>query len=80
MSAVATSPTRIVKRVSRWSRPGHDDARSDSCAAALSTAPISRKAIVIGAEASPRHTSACHYLTATLSPLAFAANTAIKSP
>ena len=35
MSADATSPTRTVKRVSRWSQPGHGGARSDSCAAAL---------------------------------------------
>jgi integrase/recombinase XerD len=31
MSAAATSPTRIVKRVSRWSQPGHGDARPDRC-------------------------------------------------
>ena len=80
MSAVATSPTRIVKRVSRWSQPGHGDARSDSCPAALSTAPISPKAIIIVAQASPRQTSARRHLTATLSRLASTVNAAIKSP
>ena len=80
MSAIATSPTRIVKRVSRWSQPGHGDARSDSCPAALSTAPISQKAIVIVAQASPRLTSARRHLTATLSRLVSTVNAAIKSP
>ena len=80
MSALATSRTRIAKRVPRWSQPGHGDARPDSCPAALSTAPASPKAIVIGAQASPRPTSARHHLTATLSRLAFIAIIAIKSP
>jgi len=80
MSAVATSPTRIVKRVSRWSRPGHDDARSDSCQAALSTEPTSPKAIVMVAQASSSRTSARHHLTATLSRLASTVKAAIKSP
>jgi hypothetical protein len=80
MSAATISRTRIAKRASRRSQPGHGDARPDSCSAALSTAPTSPKAIVIGAQASPRHTSACHHLTATLSRLASTVNTAIKSP
>ncbi len=80
MSADATSRTRIVKRASRWSKPGHGDARPNSYSAALSTAPTSPKAIVIGAQASQRHTSARHHLTATVSRLASTVNTAIKSP
>jgi hypothetical protein len=80
MSAVATSPTRIIKRVSRWSQPGHGDARSDSCPAALGTAPSFSKAPIIGAQASPRATGARHQLPTTLSRPASAGNTAIKSP
>jgi hypothetical protein len=80
MSAVATSLTRIVKRASRWSQPGHGDTRSDGCPAALSTAPTSAKAIVIGAQASPRATGARHHLTAMVSRPASAISTAIKSP
>jgi hypothetical protein len=80
MSAAATSRTHIANRVSRWSQPGHGDARPDSYPAALSTAQSSLKAIVIGAQASPRPTSACQHLTATLSRLAFTVNIAIKSP
>jgi hypothetical protein len=80
MNAVATSPTRIIKRVSRWSQPGHGDARLDSCPASLSTAQSAPKAIVIRAKASPRPTSARHHLTATLSRLASTVKTAIKSP
>jgi hypothetical protein len=56
MSADATSRTCIVKRASRWSKPA--------------TAPASPKAIVIGAQASPRPSSARHHLTATLLRLA----------
>jgi Phage integrase, N-terminal SAM-like domain len=48
--------------------------------AALSTAPTSAKAIVIGAQASPGATGARHHLIATLSRLASTVNTAIKSP
>ena len=80
MSALATSRIRIVKRVSRWSQPGHGDARSHSYSAALSTAQSSPKAIVIGAQASPRLTTARHHLTATLLPPASTVNAAIKSP
>jgi hypothetical protein len=80
MSAVATSRTRIAKRVSRWSKSGHGYARPDSYPAALSTRQSSPKAIVIAAQASPRPTSARHLLTAALSPLASAVNAAIKSP
>ena len=80
MSAVATSPTRIVKRVSRWSQSGHRDARPNSDPAALSTAPNSQKAIVIGAQASQSPTNArLNLTTAQLRP-ASAGNTAIKSP
>jgi hypothetical protein len=80
MSAVATSPTRIAKRVSRWSQPSHGDARSDSCPAALATAQLTPKDILIAAKESPRPTGARHHLTGTLSRLASAVNTAIKSP
>jgi hypothetical protein len=80
MSAVVTSPARIVKRLSRWSQPGHGDARSDNCPAGLSTAPASPKAIVIGAQATPRDAGGRHHLTATLWRLASTVNTAIKPP
>jgi hypothetical protein len=80
MSADATSPTRIVKRASRWSQPSHGDARPDSDPAALSTAQLAPKAILIGAQASPRATSARHHLTAKLSPPASTFYAAIKSP
>jgi hypothetical protein len=80
MSAAATSPTRIFKCVSRWSQPGHGDARLDSCPSVRSTAQLIPKAMLIGAKESPRPISARHHLTATLSHLAFAASTAIKSP
>ena len=80
MSAVATSRTRIVKRVSRWSQSSHGDARPNSYPAALSTSQSSPKAIVIAAQASPRPTSARHLLTAAPSRLASAVNAAIKSP
>jgi hypothetical protein len=80
MSAPATSHTRIVKRASRRSQPGHGDARPNRRPATPYTAQPSQKAIVIGAQAHPRPTSARHHLTATLSRLAFTVNTAIKSP
>jgi hypothetical protein len=80
MRAAATSRTRSAKRVSRWSQPGHGDARPDSHPASLSTAQSAPKAIVVGAQASPRPTSARHHLTTGLSPLASPVNTAIKSP
>jgi len=80
MSAPAASPARIFKRVSRWSRPGHGDARSENCPAALSTAPTSENASIIGAQASPTATGARHQLPSTLSRPASAGNTAIKSP
>jgi hypothetical protein len=80
MSALATSRIRIVKRVSRWSQPGHGDARPDSYPTSLSTAQSSPKAIVMAAQASPRPTSARHHLTATLLPPASTVNAAIKSP
>jgi hypothetical protein len=80
MSAVATSRTRILNRVSRWSQFGHGDARPDSYPAAFSTAKSSPKAILIVAHASPRPTGSRHLLTAALSPLASAVNAAIKSP
>jgi hypothetical protein len=80
MSAVATSPIRIIKRVSRWSKPGHGDARLDSYPPALSTAPTSRKAIVIGAQTSQSPTNARLDLTAVRLRLASTVNTAIKSP
>jgi hypothetical protein len=80
MSAPATSRTRIVKRVSRWSKPGHGDARPDSYPFSVSTAQSAPKAILIAAKASPRATSARHHVTATLPRLASNVNTAIKSP
>ena len=80
MSALATSRIRIVKRVSRWSQPGHGDARPDSYPSALSTAQSAPKAILIGAKESPRPISARHHLIATLARLAYNVNTAIKSP
>jgi hypothetical protein len=80
MSAVATLPTRIIKRASRWSKPGRGDARLDSCPAALSTAPISPKAILIGAQASQCPTSARLNPTTARLRLASTVNTAIKSP
>jgi hypothetical protein len=80
MSAVATSRTRIVKRVSCWSQSGHGDVRPDSYPAALSTAQLVAKAMLIGAKECKRPTSARLQLTATLSRLASPANTAIKSP
>ena len=80
MSADATSRTRIVKRFSRRSQSGHGAARPDSYPAALSTAQSPPKAIVIGAQASPRPTNPCHHLTAALSRLASTVDTAIKSP
>jgi hypothetical protein len=76
----ATSRTRIAKRLSRWLPSGHGDARPNSYPAPLPTAQASAKAIVIGAQASPRPTSARHHLTTTLSRLASTLNTAIKSP
>jgi len=80
MSAVATSRTRIVKHVSRWSQPGHGDARPDSRPSTLSTTQSALKAILIDAQESPRPTSVHHHLAATLSRLASTVNTAIKSP
>jgi hypothetical protein len=80
MSAAATSLTRIVNRVSRWSQSGHGDARPNSYPAALSTRHLPRKNIVIAAQASPRPTAAHHLLTAALSRLESALNAAIKSP
>jgi hypothetical protein len=80
MSAAATSPTRIVKRVSRWSQPGHGDARPDRCPSARSTAQLVSNAMLIAAKESPRPTSARLHFTGTLSRLASAASTAIKSP
>ena len=80
MSAAATSNTRIVKRVFRWSQPGHGDARPDSYPSALSTAQSAPKAILIDAQASPRPISPRHHPIATLSRLASTVNTAIKSP
>ena len=80
MSAAAASPTRIVKRVSRWSQPGHGDARPCRCPSALSAAQLAPKAMLIGAKESPRPTSARLHFTGALSRLASAAGTAIKSP
>jgi hypothetical protein len=80
MSAAATSPTRIVKRVSRWSEPGHGDARPHSYPSALSATQLTPKAMLIGAKERPRLISVRHHLTATLSRLAYTVNTAIKSP
>ena len=80
MSAATTSPTRIVKRVSRWSQSGHRDARPNSDPAALSTRQLSQKTIVIAAQASPRPTAARRLMTAQLSRLASAVNATIKSP
>jgi hypothetical protein len=40
MSAATSSSSRLVKRVSRWSPPGHGDARPHSYPAALSTAQL----------------------------------------
>ena len=80
MSAAATSHSRIVKRVFRWSQPGHGDARPHSSPTALSTAQSAPKAILIGAKESPRPISPRHHLIATLSRLASTVNTAIKSP
>jgi hypothetical protein len=80
MNTPAAARNPIAKRVSLRSRPGHGDAWPDSHPSALSTAPSAPKAIVIAAQASPRHTGARDHLTATLSRLASNANTAIKSP
>lgn len=80
MSADATSHTRMVKHISRWSKSGHGDARPNSSSAALSAAQSSPKAILVGAQASPRPTSVRYHLTATLSRLASTVNAAIKSP
>jgi hypothetical protein len=80
MSAAASSSTRLVKRISRWSQPGNGDARPHSYPAALSTAQLTPKDILIAAKESPRPTSARHHLTATLSHLASTVDTAIKSP
>ncbi len=80
MSAAFISPSRFVKRVSPWSQPGHGDARPHTYPSALSTAQSAPKAILIGANESPRPISARHHLTATLSRLAYTVNTAIKSP
>jgi hypothetical protein len=80
MSAPAASPARIVKRVSRWSRPGHGDARPDRCPAGRPTTQLVPKAMLTGAKESPRPTSVRLQLTAMLSRLASPANTAIKSP
>ena len=80
MSATATSRTRIVNRVSRWSQPGHGDARPHSYPPALSKAQSAPKAILIGAKESPRSISARRHLTDTLSHLAYTVKTAIKSP
>ena len=80
MSAPAAARNPIAKRVSHRSQPGHGDARPDSYPSALATAPSAPKAIVIAAQASPKHTSARHHLSATLSRLASNANTAVKSP
>ena len=80
MSAAATSTTRIVKRVSRWSQPGQGDARPDRCPFGRSTAQLVPKAMLVGAKESPRPTSVRLQLTAMLSRLASPANTAIKSP
>ena len=80
MSATTTSCTRIAKRVPRWSQPGHGDARSYCCPAALSTAPTLPKAILIGAQASQSRANAGLNLTAAPLRLAFTVNSAIKSP
>jgi hypothetical protein len=80
MSATATSPTRIVNRVSCWSQPGHGDARPHSYPPALSKAQSAPKAILIGAKESLRSISARRHLTDTLSHLAYTVKTAIKSP
>jgi hypothetical protein len=80
MSADATSRTRIVKRTSRWSQPGHGDARPNSYPSALSTAQLAPKAILIGPQASPSATRARHHRTVTLSPPAITFYAAIKSP
>jgi hypothetical protein len=77
MSADAASRTCIVKRASRWSQPGHDDARPDSYSAALSTALSVMKIILFAAQAGPRPTSGHYHVAATLLRLA---STAIKSP
>jgi hypothetical protein len=80
MSVPATSRTRIVKRVSRWSKPGHGDARPDSYPSAFPQRNRPQKPILIAVKASPRATSARHHVTATLPRLASNVNTAIKSP
>ena len=80
MSAVATSPTRIVRRVSRGSQPSHGGARSENCPAALSRASTSGKASIVGAQARPTTNGARYQLPTTLSRPASAGNTAIKSP
>ena len=80
MSAAATLPIHIVKRVSRWSQPGHGHARPHSYPSTLPTARLVPNAILIGAKESPRPTSAPHHLIATLSSPASTVNTAIKSP
>jgi hypothetical protein len=80
MSAATTSRTRIVKRVSHWSQPGHGHARPDCYPASLSKALSSPKATVIVAQASPRPNRARVHLAAVASRLASTVNAAIKSP
>ena len=80
MSATAASRTRIVERVSRWSQPGHSGARPDSDSAAISTAQLAPKAILIGPQASQSAIRARHHRTVTLSPPATTFYAALKSP
>jgi len=80
MSAAASSSTRLVKRMSRWSQPATATLDHTATRERLSAAQSAPKAILIGAKESLRPISARHHLTATLSHLAFTVNTAIKSP
>jgi hypothetical protein len=80
MSAHATSPTRIIKRASRWSKPSHGDARPNSDPSALSKAFSAMKAILFAAQAGPRPTGGSYHVAATLARLASTVNTPIKSP
>ena len=80
MSADATSRTRIVERASRWSKPGHGDARLGSYPAALFTALSAIEAILVLAQASPRPTIGRYHVTATLPSRASTVDAAIKSP
>jgi hypothetical protein len=80
MSAVATSPIRIMTRVFRWSQAGHEGARPNSDPSALVPALSAMKAILILAQVGPGSTSAAFHATVALSRNPPTVNAAIKSP